>query len=41
MVVYSFFIIYGNIWGCADALWHETGHRTALKADFGMTFSIS
>ena len=26
-----FFIIYGNIWGCSDAIWHETGHRTAFK----------
>ena len=37
-VFFSFNEIY---WGCADALWHETGHRTALKADFGMIFSIS
>ena len=25
-----FFFIYGNIWGCSDAVWHETGHRTAF-----------
>ena len=29
-----FFIIYGNIWGCSDAVWHETGHRTAFKSKF-------
>ena len=29
-----FFLIYGNIWGCSDALWHETGHRTAFKTKF-------
>ena len=33
-----FFIIYGNIWGCADALWHETGHRTAFKSRFWNDF---
>ena len=27
-----FFFLYGSIWGCADALWHETGHRTAFKS---------
>ena len=27
-----FFLIYGNIWGCSDAMWHETGHRTAFKS---------
>ena len=33
-----FFLIYGNIWGCADALWHETGHRTAFKSKFWNDF---
>ena len=33
-----FFLIYGNIWGCADALWHETGHRTAFKTKFWNDF---
>jgi Fatty acid desaturase len=33
-----FFIIYGNIWGCSDALWHETGHRTAFKSKFWNDF---
>ena len=33
-----FFFIYGNIWGCSDALWHETGHRTAFKSKFWNDF---
>ena len=33
-----FFIIYGNIWGCSDAIWHETGHRTAFKSKFWNDF---
>ena len=33
-----FFIIYGNIWGCSDAVWHETGHRTAFKSKFWNDF---
>ena len=36
-----FFLIYGNIWGCADALWHETGHRTAFKTKFWNDFFIT
>ena len=28
------FWLYGTIWGCSDALWHETGHRTAFKSKF-------
>ena len=26
-----FFLIYANIWNCADPIWHETGHKTALQ----------
>ena len=26
------FFLYGNIYACADAIWHETGHRTAFKS---------
>ena len=33
-----FFFIYGNIWGCSDAVWHETGHRTAFKSKFWNDF---
>ena len=33
-----FFFIYGSIWGCSDALWHETGHRTAFKSRFWNDF---
>ena len=33
-----FFFIYGNIWGCSDAIWHETGHRTAFKSKFWNDF---
>ena len=33
-----FFLIYGNIWGCSDAIWHETGHRTAFKSRFWNDF---
>jgi len=33
-----FFLIYGNIWGCSDAIWHETGHRTAFKSKFWNDF---
>ena len=33
-----FFFIYGSIWGCSDALWHETGHRTAFKSKFWNDF---
>ena len=33
-----FFLIYGSIWGCADAVWHETGHRTAFKSRFWNDF---
>ena len=33
-----FFLIYGNIWGCSDAVWHETGHRTAFKSKFWNDF---
>ena len=33
-----FFVIYGNIWGCSDAVWHETGHRTAFKSKFWNDF---
>ena len=29
-----FFLIYGNIWNCADPIWHETGHKTAFKTNF-------
>ena len=38
LVVIAVFFIYGNIWGCADALWHETGHRTAFKSKFWNDF---
>ena len=33
-----FFLIYANIWGCSDAVWHETGHRTAFKSKFWNDF---
>ena len=36
-----FFIIYGNIWGCADAYGMRQVIGQLLKADFGMIFSIS
>ena len=29
-----FFWLYGTVWGCSDALWHETGHRTAFKSKY-------
>ena len=29
-----FLFIYGNIWNCADPIWHETGHKTAFKSNF-------
>ena len=35
-----FFLIYGNIWGCSDAIWHETGHRTAFKSKFWNDFFL-
>ena len=33
-----FFFLYGNVWGCSDAVWHETGHRTAFKSKFWNDF---
>ena len=33
-----FFFIYGNIWNCADPIWHETGHKTAFKSNFWNNF---
>ena len=30
--------LYGNIYACADAIWHETGHRTAFKSKFWNDF---
>ena len=33
-----FFLIYGNIWSCSNAIWHETGHRTAFKSKFWNDF---
>ena len=33
-----FFFIYASIWGCSDAIWHETGHRTAFKSKFWNDF---
>ena len=29
-----FFLIYGNIFCFSNALWHETGHKTAFKSKF-------
>ena len=33
-----FFLIYGNIWNCADPIWHETGHKTAFKTNYWNNF---
>jgi len=33
-----FFLIYGNIYSCSDALWHETGHKTAFRSKFWNQF---
>ena len=33
-----FFIIYGNIYCSVDAIWHETGHKTAFKSKFWNEF---
>ena len=38
--LFYFLFIYGNIWNCADPIWHETGHKTAFKSIFGITFFI-
>ena len=35
---FLFFFLYGNVWGCSDAVWHETGHRTAFKSKFWNDF---
>ena len=31
-------IIYGNIYCSVDAIWHETGHKTAFKSKFWNEF---
>ena len=33
-----FFLIYGNIYCCSDAIWHETGHKTAFKSKYWNNF---
>ena len=33
-----FFLIYGNIYGCSDSMWHETSHKTAFKSKFWNSF---
>jgi len=33
-----FFFIFGNIYSCSDALWHETGHKTAFRSKFWNQF---
>ena len=37
---FLFFFLYGNVWGCSDAVWHETGHRTAFKSKFWNDFFL-
>ena len=33
-----FLFIYGNIWACSAANWHETGHQTAFRSKFWNNF---
>ena len=34
MVVCFWFLVYGNIYGFSNPLWHETGHKTAFQSKF-------